>query len=78
MVSMMWRRNIIHLVLARVEDAPKGVKGLSLFIVPKYLVNEDGSLGARNNVEAIGLVGKNGAFMAARLAPWLLKGRQPT
>lgn len=52
--------NIIHLVLARVEDAPKGVKGLSLFIVPKYLVNDDGSLGARNHVEAIGLEEKLG------------------
>lgn len=52
--------NIIHLVLARIEDAPKGVKGLSLFIVPKYLVNDDGSLGARNGVEAIGLEEKMG------------------
>ena len=39
--------NIIHLVLARIEDAPEGVKGISLFVVPKFLVNEDGSLGAR-------------------------------
>lgn len=52
--------NIIHLVLARVEGAPKGVKGLSLFIVPKYLVNNDGSLGAHNGVEAIGLEEKMG------------------
>jgi len=42
--------NIIHLVLARTLDAPEGVKGLSLFIVPKFLVNEDGSLGSRNDV----------------------------
>jgi alkylation response protein AidB-like acyl-CoA dehydrogenase len=42
--------NIIHLVLARLPDAPEGVKGISLFIVPKFLVNEDGSLGARNDV----------------------------
>ncbi len=42
--------NIIHLVLARLPDAPKGVKGISLFIVPKFLVNEDGSLGERNGV----------------------------
>ena len=42
--------NIIHLVLARIEGAPEGVKGISLFIVPKYIVNEDGSLGARNGV----------------------------
>ncbi len=42
--------NIIHLVLAKNPDGPDGVKGLSLFIVPKFLVNEDGSLGARNGV----------------------------
>ncbi|MBV8662448.1 MAG: acyl-CoA dehydrogenase family protein, partial [Hyphomicrobiales bacterium] len=42
--------NIIHLVLARIEGAPAGVKGISLFLVPKVLVNEDGSLGARNGV----------------------------
>ena len=42
--------NIIHLVLARIEGAPAGVKGISLFIVPKILVQPDGSLGARNNV----------------------------
>ncbi|HLR12919.1 MAG TPA: acyl-CoA dehydrogenase family protein, partial [Burkholderiaceae bacterium] len=42
--------NIIHLVLARTPGAPEGVKGLSLFLVPKYLVNDDGSLGARNDV----------------------------
>ena len=42
--------NIIHLVLARIEGAPAGVKGISLFIVPKFLVNDDGSLGARNGV----------------------------
>jgi alkylation response protein AidB-like acyl-CoA dehydrogenase len=42
--------NIIHLVLARVVGAPEGVKGLSLFVVPKILVNDDGSLGARNDV----------------------------
>ena len=42
--------NIVHLVLARIEGAVEGVKGLSLFIVPKFLVNEDGSLGERNGV----------------------------
>ena len=42
--------NIIHLVLARIEGAPEGVKGISLFVVPKFLVNADGSLGARNPV----------------------------
>ncbi len=42
--------NIIHLVLARLPDAPPGVKGISLFVVPKFLVGDDGSLGARNDV----------------------------
>ncbi|OAP40862.1 acyl-CoA dehydrogenase [Sinorhizobium glycinis] len=42
--------NIIHLVLARLPDAPPGTKGISLFLVPKFLVNEDGSLGARNDL----------------------------
>ncbi len=42
--------NIIHLVLARIEGAPAGTKGISLFVVPKFLVNEDGSLGPRNAV----------------------------
>jgi len=42
--------NIVHLVLARTPDAPEGVKGISLFIVPKFLVNSDGTLGARNDV----------------------------
>ena len=42
--------NIVHLVLARVVGAPEGVKGIILFIVPKFLVNADGSLGARNDV----------------------------
>ena len=42
--------NIIHLVLARTPDAPQGVKGISLFIVPKFMVNDDGSLGQRNGV----------------------------
>jgi acyl-CoA dehydrogenase len=42
--------NIVHLVLARLPDAPPGTKGISLFLVPKFLVNEDGSLGARNDL----------------------------
>jgi alkylation response protein AidB-like acyl-CoA dehydrogenase len=42
--------NIIHLVLARIEGAPEGTKGISLFIVPKFMVNEDGSVGDRNSV----------------------------
>jgi len=52
--------NIVHLVLARVKGAPKGVKGISLFIVPKFLVNEDGSLGDRNDVWLAGLFHKMG------------------
>ena len=52
--------NIIHLVLARLPDAPKGVKGISLFIVPKYLVNADGSLGERNDVKCLSLEHKLG------------------
>ncbi len=52
--------NIIHLVLARTPDAPDGVKGISLFIVPKFLVKEDGSLGDRNAVSCGGLEEKMG------------------
>ena len=52
--------NIVHLVLARTPDAPRGTKGISMFIVPKYLVNEDGSLGARNDLKAVGLEHKLG------------------
>jgi 3-(methylthio)propanoyl-CoA dehydrogenase len=52
--------NVIHLVLARLPDAPEGVKGISLFIVPKRLVNEDGSLGERNDVEVVSLEHKLG------------------
>ncbi|AEC20013.1 acyl-CoA dehydrogenase [Pusillimonas sp. T7-7] len=52
--------NIVHLVLARTPDAPKGVKGISLFIVPKFLVNEDGSLGDRNDVWCASLEHKLG------------------
>ena len=52
--------NIVHLVLARIKGAPKGIKGISLFIVPKYLVNEDGSLGERNEVALAGLFHKMG------------------
>jgi alkylation response protein AidB-like acyl-CoA dehydrogenase len=52
--------NIIHLVLARLPDAPPGIKGVSLFIVPKFLANPDGSLGARNSVFASRLEYKMG------------------
>jgi alkylation response protein AidB-like acyl-CoA dehydrogenase len=52
--------NIIHLVLARLPDAPEGNQGISLFLVPKYLINEDGSLGERNDVTAVGVEHKLG------------------
>jgi butyryl-CoA dehydrogenase len=52
--------NIVHMVLAKLPDAPPGVKGISLFIVPKFLINEDGSLGKRNDVLLAGLFHKMG------------------
>ena len=52
--------NIVHLVLARVVGAPEGVKGISLFICPKFLVNADGSLGARNDVHCVSIEHKLG------------------
>ncbi len=52
--------NIIHLVIARIEGAPEGTKGISLFVVPKYMVNDDGSLGARNSVACGALEHKMG------------------
>ena len=52
--------NIVHLVLARVKGAARGIKGISLFIVPKFLVNDDGSLGARKDVTLAGLFHKMG------------------
>ncbi len=52
--------NIVHLVLARTPNAPEGVKGLSLFIVPKFLVNADGSLGARNDARCVSVEHKLG------------------
>ena len=52
--------NIVHLVLGRIEGAPAGVKGISLFIVPRFLVHADGTLGARNDVTLGGLIHKMG------------------
>ena len=52
--------NIVHLVLARVQGAPEGVKGISLFVVPKFLVNGDGSLGDRNDVHCVSIEHKLG------------------
>jgi alkylation response protein AidB-like acyl-CoA dehydrogenase len=53
-------KNIAHLVLARTPNAPEGVKGISLFIVPKFLINEDGSLGERNDVHCVSIEHKLG------------------
>src|SRR5580765_6835865 len=52
--------NIVHLVLARTPDAPPGTKGISLFVVPKFIVNTDGSLGAHNDVRCVSLEHKLG------------------
>jgi 3-(methylsulfanyl)propanoyl-CoA dehydrogenase len=52
--------NILHLVLARIPDAPPGTRGISCFIVPKHLVNDDGSLGARNDVRCVSIEHKLG------------------
>jgi len=52
--------NIVHLVLARIADAPAGVKGISLFVVPKFLVNADGTLGERNDAYAVSVEHKMG------------------
>ena len=52
--------NIVHLVLARVAGAPEGVKGISLFVVPKFMVNADGSLGARNDAYCVSIEHKMG------------------
>ncbi len=52
--------NIIHLVLGRTPSAPEGVKGISLFLVPKVIVNDDGSLGARNDVHCVSIEHKLG------------------
>jgi hypothetical protein len=52
--------NIVHLVLARVTGAPEGVKGISLFVVPKFMVHPDGSLGARNDVHCVSIEHKLG------------------
>src|SRR3979490_1253875 len=52
--------NIVHLVLARTPDAPEGVKGISLFIVPKFLVKPDGTLGGRNGAKCASIEHKLG------------------
>jgi alkylation response protein AidB-like acyl-CoA dehydrogenase len=55
-----YTENIVHLVLARIDGAPEGVKGISLFAVPKFLVKDDGSLGARNDVKCVSIEHKLG------------------
>lgn len=55
-----YTENIIHLVLARTPTAPEGVKGISLFLVPKFLINEDGSLGERNDAQCVSIEHKLG------------------
>ena len=57
--------NVIHLVLARIADAPAGVKGISLFLVPKFLPHDDGSVGARNGVSVAGIEHKMGLKASA-------------
>jgi alkylation response protein AidB-like acyl-CoA dehydrogenase len=57
--------NILHLVLARMPDAPPGIKGISLFVVPKFLPNADGSVGARNGVKCTGIEHKMGIKASA-------------
>ncbi|HZT54610.1 MAG TPA: acyl-CoA dehydrogenase, partial [Burkholderiaceae bacterium] len=52
--------NIVHLVLARLPDAPEGVRGISLFVAPKFLVNDDGTLGARNDIRCVSIEHKMG------------------
>src|SRR5437773_3204016 len=58
--------NIIHFVLARLPDAPPGTRGISLFLVPKFLVNADGSLGPRNDVRAHSIEHKLGVHGSDR------------
>ncbi|MEM9371910.1 MAG: acyl-CoA dehydrogenase family protein, partial [Pseudomonadota bacterium] len=74
--------NIIHLVLAKIPGGPEGVKGISLFIVPKFMVNEDGSLGARNGVscgkieEKMGIHGNSTCVMNYDEATGFLVGEE--
>ena len=74
--------NIIHLVLGKIQGSPEGIKGVSLFIVPKFLVNEDGSLGARNGVtcgkieEKMGIHGNSTCVMNYDEATGYLLGEE--
>ncbi len=74
--------NIIHLVLAKIQGGPEGIKGVSLFIVPKFMVNDDGSLGARNGVacgkieEKMGIHGNSTCVMNYDEATGFLVGEE--
>ncbi len=74
--------NIIHLVLAKIQGGPEGIKGVSLFIVPKFMVNDDGSLGARNSVacgkieEKMGIHGNSTCVMNYDEATGFLVGEE--
>ena len=57
--------NIVHLVLARMQDSPPGIRGISLFVVPKFLPNSDGTVGARNGVRCTGIEHKMGIKASA-------------
>jgi alkylation response protein AidB-like acyl-CoA dehydrogenase len=65
--------NVVQLVLARLPDAPAGSKGVSLFVAPKFLVNADGSLGARNGVRCIGLEHKMGIHASPTSRPGICR-----
>ena len=67
--------NIVHPVLARIEGAPAGTKGISLFLVPKYKVNEDGTPGESNNVECTGIEKKMGIHGNTTALPVLWRQR---
>ncbi len=68
--------NIVHLVLARTPDAPAGTKGISLFIVPKFLVEEDGSIGRRNDVKCVSIEHKMGIHASPHLRDELRRRRR--
>ena len=67
--------NIVHLVLARLPDAPEGTQGISLFIVPKFLVNADGTPGARNDVSCVSIEHKLGIHASPTCVMSLATGR---
>ena len=66
-----YTENIIHLVLARTPGAPQGNKGISLFIVPKFLINEDSTIGQKNDLRCVSIE-QNLEYMPVRHASWLM------